>query len=896
MAQGLYDITPLEPFIAEGCTLLTPNSRMTRRIKAEWDARRVAAGDRVWQPLAVQPLEKWLLDQWNLALRLELVPPVTPLGPGQALEVWRQVIREHEGQSSAYQLLRPSAAAELANEARDTLRRWQVDVSSAGFRQAFALEPDCETFLRWLALFEQRLTAKRQCTAVDCLAQLAGLGGRLPPARVVLVDMEDIPPLLNAALEALAAQVHQYRPVSVSQPCLAHSFSDQRTELQAVAAWAAALHRSAPATTIGIVLSDMAGSRAALEYLLRREFDCLGENYNSLPVNFSTGIALGQAPLARDALSLLDMALQYTSVATVVRLLHSRYVDLPDAQGALAQRFITRLHARGGAELAISDLRTDAATVTLGQERGLVLAQHLRALHNMRDLRRQAGPSLWVERFNRVLDVWGWPGNQSLDSLEYQQLDLWHRTLDEFRAFDAVCGTINLADALRLLRECCNRQIFQPQTADSPIQVLGPLEAAGLAFEHLWLCGMQAASWPAPPRPNPFIPVALQAQRQMPHASPEREWAFSEALLARYMRCCKTLHASYARQVDGVPDTASALIDDFIQEDIAEPPLIPASWTDTYRAARLEEVPDHKAPAVNITQFATTTGGSRLVEDQSQCPFRAFARHRLLVEPLPESSVGLSAAERGSILHAALFALWGEIGDHASLAAMDTMQQEAVVLRAAAAAITAATDKQSGIPAGAYWRLEQQRLAALLREWLLVERQRVAFAVVQREHDVTFALAQLQIRLRVDRVDELQDGSRIIIDYKSGASRVQDWLGDRPASPQLLLYGIAQPESVAALAFAQVRPRDCRYTGLGQVAAAPGISTDIPRAVSARMDATDWSSLQARWRANLERLANEFVAGEAAVDPLTPASCTWCGLQSLCRIARIEDTREAQGE
>jgi hypothetical protein len=124
----------------------------------------------------------------------------------------------------------------------------------------------------------------------------------------------------------------------------------------------------------------------------------------------------------------------------------------------------------------------------------------------------------------------------------------------------------------------------------------------------------------------------------------------------------------------------------------------------------------------------------------------------------------------------------------------------------------------------------------------------------------------------------------VIIDYKSGISRVQDWLGDRPGKPQLLLYGIAAPGEAAALAFAQVRPRECKFVGLGRVEAAPGIGTDIAAVAGDRMDASDWDSINTLWRDNLERLAQEFVDGEAQVDPLKSASCAWCGLQPLCRV------------
>ena len=100
MAEGLYDITPLAPLVADGCVLLTPNDRLARRIKAEWDTQRVAAGEQVWEPLSVQPLGSWLLEQWELAVNMDLLPLIMPLGSNQVLELWRQVICEQEGKSS----------------------------------------------------------------------------------------------------------------------------------------------------------------------------------------------------------------------------------------------------------------------------------------------------------------------------------------------------------------------------------------------------------------------------------------------------------------------------------------------------------------------------------------------------------------------------------------------------------------------------------------------------------------------------------------------------------------------------------------------------------------------------------------------------------------------------
>ena len=78
--------------------------------------------------------------------------------------------------------------------------------------------------------------------------------------------------------------------------------------------------------------------------------------------------------------------------------------------------------------------------------------------------------------------------------------------------------------------------------------------------------------------------------------------------------------------------------------------------------------------------------------------------------------------------------------------------------------------------------LELERLRSLLEEWLEVERSRDAFRIAALEESVTLELSQLSVVLRVDRIDELPGGERVIIDYKTGESQVRHWLGERPHS------------------------------------------------------------------------------------------------------------------
>ncbi|NND68193.1 MAG: hypothetical protein HKN19_11455, partial [Halioglobus sp.] len=808
----------------------------------------------------------------------------------QEQQIWQQVITAHAAESGAVPLLRISSAAELAADARKRLLRWQVDPSTPQLQQLFRLESDCRVFLEWLERFNTRLGSANLCTAEDCLTALARLDDFCADRPVVLVECEELAPLELLCLQSQASEVQQLPAPPGDAQCHLHGFTDRRAELEGVARWAENLQVEQPGATVGIVLADTGADRVTLEYLLRREFACLGNDYGSLPVNFSTGISLSEAPVVRDACAALALGLPRVAVQDIPRLMRSRYLQMADANSPLAQLFKQRLLENGSEEIEIAELRNFAAGVTNEEGAQLVLGSKLLELYARRELRGPGLPSEWSERFGAALALWGWPGSAPLDTLEYQQVKLWYSTAESLGALDGITGPVDYGTALALLREACERQPSHPQTVDSPVQVLGPLEAVGLSFDHLWLLGMQASAWPAPPTPNPFIPVSLQASRDMPHATSAREWQFGSTLLDQYRRANREVHASYALETDGVAEHPSALLQDFLPADAAEIDSPSDNmWRRQRAKAERELIEDAQAPPPAKDELAAVRGGASLVERQSLCPFRAFAEHRLHASPLPESQVGLSPAERGTLVHEALQVLWQGLGSHDALLALDADAEAVLISNACDSALPRLPGYRRRALGQACLDLEAIRLRELLAEWLAVERERADFSIAALEEDVTVQLSRLTVRLRVDRIDTLADGSRVIIDYKTGRARVGDWLGERPARPQMLLYALAAGEPPAALAFGQVRPGDCGYRGIGTVPEFSGIQTDISKAVGDGAEAEDWSTLNAHWANTLESLVNEFLEGHAPVDPQGPEACRYCGLQPLCRIGLEAD-------
>jgi hypothetical protein len=183
---------------------------------------------------------------------------------------------------------------------------------------------------------------------------------------------------------------------------------------------------------------------------------------------------------------------------------------------------------------------------------------------------------------------------------------------------------------------------------------------------------------------------------------------------------------------------------------------------------------------------------------------------------------------------------------------------------------------------GGRWRArEHERLNGLLWKWLELEAARAPFTVERLEEGSEIAHhAGLDFSVRVDRIDRLVDGGRILIDYKSGAAEA-DWRGDRPDNPQLPLYALLHRESLVAVAYGRINAAECAFV----VESARG---DIfPGKRASRLEGMpSFADLIELWSRRIECFAEDFARGRAAVAP-TPQACRSCRLQGLCRVPSV---------
>ncbi len=886
-------------------TVVTPNARLARALQADFDRDRLLSGARAWEAPDILPFAAFLARCHAQAAYADpgSALPIL-LTDAEARLVWEEVIAASRWRDG---LLSLASTAALAAEGWELAHAWGIE----GAIGAWPGDEDAEAFAAWCAQYRRRTEAGRLVDAARLPPLVAGLIGRAVPAPALLVlhGFDIVTPQLRAFLAACAGAGVEARR---SAPARAHGAA-RRVELASPAqelAWAARwararLEASAPGRPprIGIVLPDLAQRRAEAARVFAR---VLGDGAGGAPLyNLSLGEPLAAVPLVEAASGLLELALGSVAFERVSRLLRAPFLAGGESERGERARLDAALRRVAPADLPLARLRALAAAAC-ARAGAPACAGLQRALERLAAeaarVPRRAPPHEWARRFTAMLDAAGFPGERALDSAEFQALAKWREALGALAAMGAVAGPWDAHEARSRLHRLCADTVFQPATGAAPVQVLGMLESAGLAFDHLWVCGMTEEAWPLPARAHPLIPPALQRKAGIPQASPEASLALDRALTAAWREAAPEVVFSSPRRDGDRELLASPLVAPVARVDpavLALPEFTPRAEALHAAARRAGGVRNREETPAPPLEGERVAGGTAILADQAACPFRAFAHFRLDARALERPQPGLGPAQRGQLLHAMMARLWAALDDQATLRATPPAQLAAKAGEAAAHAVARVAADHPGRLEGRFAALERERLAALALAWLAIEKDRAPFTVRMHEEKVALEAGGLRLAGRVDRVDRLEDGGLAVIDYKSGAVSVSAWLGERPDDAQLPLYALAAGgETVRAVAFARLRTGQLGFVGLAADAAAlPGVGT-VEESRSARRHADSWAALRAIWRAQVDRLGAEFAQGEARVDPKRQlATCRLCDLRTLCRVhERLGALAEGEGE
>ena len=872
--------------LASGASVVTPNNRLAREAVLRFDAAQRARGARTWTPARAMPWSAWLETLWRAAVGAGANVPAL-LDPAACREAWYRIVTQHSPS-----LVNARGAARHALEAWTVFHAWRAPVESLGAIAKHGDE-DARCFALWAEAYQAQLDALGAIDRAQLPDRLACADGWTGPlGHVVLYGFLSSTPQQQRLIDALRAA-----GVAIETLAVASGLATRRCrtvcatpslELTEAFAFARSSVIANPAATVAIVVADLARRRDEV-VAIADEALCPGqllalESDASRPYDVSLGQALGSVPIVVSALDLIALTGGNVEAATIAATA-LRAPFLPDAALRWQQRAAIegRWRAEGRRSVGWNDVLA-------------ALARHDAALHARFDAiaHRPRGAQLpreWARAWSETLVALGWPGTATLSSAQWQAREAWSAALARFASVGAVTGALSAAEALESLRALLADTPWAAEAGPAQIRVLGVLEAAGLAFDHAWLAGFDAQRWPPAAATNPFLPLAWQRARGVTDANPEASLSHARQLTMQLSSLAPDVVVSHAEQIDDAPATLSPLFADWPRHEPSDAAFM--RWSAAMPAVELERVVDATGPplAANVA----LRGGAGLFESQSTCPFQAFARHRLRSDAWAEVAEGLSPRERGIVLHAVMKSFWDGVGDQATLVALGARELAAHVAAAVAAGKTRLDAARWRALPPAIAAAESRRLAALLASWIdEVERVRPPFRVRSHELPIEFAIEGIPMRLRVDRIDELDAGGIAIIDYKSGAvTRPVRWLAPRPAGVQLGVYahGLDALDSgdIRVLAYAQLKAGEIGTTGLmASEGLFPGL--EVPGSGRSRVPAASFGDARAQLDVSVVLLARELRTGVASVAPRDRSDCGYCEQKPLCRIRRLDDT------
>jgi probable DNA repair protein len=854
--------------LEDGALVVTANRRLASVLSEHYAQLQLQAGSKAWPSPAIRAWPDWLRDMLTAADIAQSLP--ARLSSHQSRVLWERCLR----QQIASPLLNIGAVVGQARDAWQLIHDYRVSLDDV---ERVARGRDQGIFARAAKTFRASLAAEDwidDAGATRLVTELVEGGATQLPEKLMLAGFDRQTPATNRLLDTLRDKGCQVGGIATrkdpARRALA-SFEDSDAEMRAAGAWARDLLTENPEQTVAIVAMNLERDAERCARLVREGLAPgwqLGGHRYRMAVNVSYGQRLGGFPMIATALLALRWLHEDINSVELSRLLRSASLG----QGEFGERSRMELELRRWPEMQWSPER--ARRVLCREEHdGSEWTRMLEALETVRaDEPGNQRPSGWAMRFHEVLQAVNWPGDNVLDSVEFQLHNRWRELLNELARLDLVIASLSLGEALARLRVLAGETIFQPENREGIVQLLGPLEAAGMEFDHLLVCGLSNANWPPPGRPAPLLSRELQRENSMPDADPDDTLAYARRVLLRLADSCTHLACSYALTEADAEQRPSGLLAEV-------GPLGEGSWHDPgWHGAALagagSPVPVARDPVPPVEDDESVTGGASTINYQLADPFSAFAYGRLGARPISPIMSGLPPNVRGNIIHRALHALYHDRPSRSEIettVAAELGQRLPEVFRYAFGWLESRADPVLR----QLLELEKLRVADLLRSVIDLDLRRDDFEIIELETAVTLEAGNVKLGLRIDRVDRfVEGGETAIIDYKTGRRRQFLNADSEPTDGQLVAYTMAFETPVAELAFFNIDSRLVDYNGAGK-----DLTPDI-----------DWDAELAVWQDNIRNAMREFERGDVRINGAIPARDS----RSFGLLSRVRELQREQ--
>ncbi len=868
--------------------ILCSTARLARNLNLLHQEGQTKRSLKQWSPLNILTVDQWLGKVIDEALIQGEFKGETyhfrELSNFEESLLWEKSILHTLKKSGNSNIFDLAGLAKLALEANKLIVEWELTLNDQ-----YASEETLQ-FLKWRQYFHKLCSQNHYLEPIrfrkwqiECLN--SGIGSL--PESIVYAGFDFIHPQLASLFQTLKNRGVEVKDSSVlkgsPQNACKVQVLDEDAECRTAVKWAYDYLESNPNARVGIVVPELAKLHTKLSSLLDDVFHPetitgLGRQTSKI-YDFSLGLPLLQQSLVNTGIGLLKFAWQKQSLSypEIDRLLESPYWSVSALEddgrailSALLRNELPLNFTSSQLLMFIEKLLQANKNISINQLYSDI--KELLAYANQNGF--LALPSYWTETFKKALSVAGWPGDRNLSSHEYQAINSFNEVFSAFSKLDRILNKVSANEAIRRIKQLCNLQIFQLENKSIPaIQITGILETVAEPLDAIWVMGMNDKAWPPPPRPNALIPSSIQRYFSIPNSCSEVQTLFATKIHQRLLRSAQEIIFSSSDMDGEAKNRISPIISDMmdLNSTFDQARFLSEVLSDRKMDSEVECLDDHQGPAVETDLHVS--GGTSLFRAQAICPAWAFYQYRLNAKALKVPQNGLDSMDRGNILHAALAKLWSR-HPFRQLKEFNESELKSLLNAIVDEVLQELKKRRNGFLSTKFLQLESDRLIKLIFIWLTeVEFKRPMDFLVkacEEEHEVN--IEGISVKLVVDRVDVIEDGSHLLIDYKTGNKvDYKNWSNTNITEPQLPIYAsfVMSEKDVSAISFAKVNLINPGFVGISSadniLQGVHYLNSKPGRKVFNASQYPDWNSLLEHWRCSINSLAIGIKHGNAEI-------------------------------
>ena len=862
---------------------LTSTGRLARDLNRRFRLQCLREGKEGWEPLRAMTLNGWLDRTWS-----ELWPEEIPAPDLYRLSLWKELARRIEPPSP---LTADPDLCAILDETFGVMVRHNLDPASG-----FPSTPLVEWRREISAAFRKSLEATGlfHPSGLTVLLRRAIMDGKvILPDRIALAGFESPAPVerdLFSAIEKHSDVEYMSPPVREPERIEALALPSPEQEVIFLVHRLVQDARTIPLHRIGVIVPDMDRYAKELERKLRDVTGTLPPRGSSW-FNMTKGVPLLETRLMQAALLPLRFVIEGEPRELLLSLFLSPYYGCwQGIRHRIARADIVwrKRSVDSGLDNLLRVVKAEYPdTFAFIPPDGI---EHLSVFSRRTRISEKKKGGFWVAQLRHIWNNLGFPvGADEKDTVDKRGLDEIMEEIDRHLSETLMEGY----EFSAWLAHLASRKMVQVGGAeDAGIQIMGMIESRGLAFDKLYILGMDDRSLPEPARPLPFLDST--ERKLVQGGTAESQYEFARRSFDHLMRIAPDITLLRAEQEDLKPLTRSPFWPEDEEKrsiDIWNTPdhsWLRAEWLRRAYEGLQEIPPDLQEDRVSdISCLPETVSVSRL-QTAVTCPYRFFVEAILNMEPLDEIEPDTSPREKGTRIHRAL-ALFTH---RAREREIDLSSDEARALLAACV-----DEALQNVAEKPHWKVERRRWiggtddageGGILIEWLDREQKRWLEGWRCLAEEAPFdglAVAGLPfvLRGRVDRVDFSNDEGLLLWDYKTGTPSSAADIVKRLKDPQLVIYLIA-------LADGRI-PGLETYAGLDtpfsagyiRLRSAGDIGISPVRGIESSLE--EWGSALARLGAILG--SGDFRPEPFPVsnEPRRHKACEICPFITLCRVA-----------